>query len=69
MTVTAQGITLQITDHDGLAWTLALTDPDWPRMLRRLIADIRSADTTHADRVIEQLPYPWCELYRHKEGL
>ena len=60
---------LTITDHDGLVWTLRLVDPDWPRMLRRLVRDIAAVDRRHAELVVDQLPAPWDEGYRIRSAL
>ena len=49
MFVQAHPSALTITDHDGLVWTLRLVDPDWPRMLRRLVRDIAAVDRRHAE--------------------
>ena len=69
LVVQAPPSALTITDHDGLVWTLRLVDPDWPRMLRRLVRDIAAVDRRHAELVVDQLPAPWDEGYRIRSAL
>ncbi len=69
MYVVAHPQALTIHDHDGLVWTLRLVDPDWPKLLRRLVRDIASVDRRHAELVVEQLPAPWDEGYRVRGSL